>query len=321
MGSSVILPAPGQPKTGPDSTFKSAATPNIVTFGLQRVSPPSALYIQRDDVLSVYVQNSSPGLQVNVKGRMLLAPFPRVGQPDKTPSTDPTADPNASNNIVAFTQSFLPASTRAIQEFQIPLSEGYLLGLLISTPSPGLRKGQCYVQVFLGRTPIGGGVDLVPLISSYVASEYSPGWPLGPAMTSVDGAGVIRSIQATNPGAGADFTVTVPAGARWQLLGLNYQLVTSAAVATRTSQLVIDDGANVVFQNTQAAGQAASLTEQYCYTPLGGNSPVAQGASLLSLAPSAFLAAGYRIRSVTANIQAGDQYSLINPWVLEWLEL
>jgi len=258
---------------------------------------------------------------VAVKGRLLLAPFPRVGQPDQAPQPDPGADPNSSNIIEPFFVQFPLASARALQQFQFSLSEGYLLGVVVAILGAIPRKGQCYVQVFLSRAPIGGGIDLVPLISNYISGEFSPGWPLGSPQQSVDGAGVIRSVQQANPAAGADFTITVPTGARWRVQALRANLTTSAAVANRTVQTVVDDGVNTNFIGPFLTAQTAGQSLGYTAYPGGGNPYTILTEQGSPLPSPTVMFAGARIRSLTANLQAADQWSLIFIDVEEWLEI
>jgi hypothetical protein len=112
-----------------------------------------------------------------------------------------------------------------------------------------------------------------------------------------------------NPAPGAEVALTVPAGVSAALDAVTFKLVTSATVATRTPTLIIDDGVNVMWQLQAAAGQAAGSTVIYQY---GGNSELAlRNGVLTEPLPPLILGPGYRIRTVTAGIQVGDQYSAI----------
>jgi hypothetical protein len=111
------------------------------------------------------------------------------------------------------------------------------------------------------------------------------------------------------PAAGSDFTITVPAGQTWQLQTLDFSFTTSAAVANRTTQIFIDDGVNVLWKWVSPTVQAAASTVEYN----GGVGAVEyaalrNGVQSFEL-PVITLGPGYRIRSSTLNIQAGDQYT------------
>lgn len=138
-----------------------------------------------------------------------------------------------------------------------------------------------------------------------------------------DGPGVVRSIAGSAPAAGAEISETVPAGVRWQLLGMKYQLVASATVANRQSTLLVDDGTTTLFYAGGDPSQPASSTFLYSYGQgyggvLSGGATNAIGRSFPS--PN-FLIPGFRLRTQTASIQVGDQYSSIQYVVREWRDL
>ena len=125
----------------------------------------------------------------------------------------------------------------------------------------------------------------------------------------------VRTISIANPAAGADWSISVPAGMQWRLRSVRAQLVSSATVANRAVNLSLkDDAGNVIALLPAPAVQAASLTNSYTF---------AQGASALSVGTSQSAAApkdmvlgdSYTIASSTGAIQAGDQWSLI------WLQV
>lgn len=117
------------------------------------------------------------------------------------------------------------------------------------------------------------------------------------------------------PAAGAESITTVPAGEEWTLDSWAANLTTNATVANRVIQLIIDDGAgNNIFQTTGNVAQAASL--QILYQGDAGateNTTVRTGNPFnylqLEFPLGMVLKAGWRIRTLTTNIQAGDQWS------------
>ena len=126
--------------------------------------------------------------------------------------------------------------------------------------------------------------------------------------------GAVLEQQIANPAAGAEWTFTVPAGQVMEILSLHWVLATSAAVANRVSGFEILDGAgNVVGIWRGGAVQAASLTENYSIGPFDGQSdPNGNFGAIIVPAPQGLhLPAGFTIRSLSQNLQAGDQYSQI----------
>lgn len=129
----------------------------------------------------------------------------------------------------------------------------------------------------------------------------------------------IKRVASADPGAGAEATHTVPADVWWVLMGLQVALVTSATAANRRPALVIDDGA-VEFDRLRAGvDQAASLTRTYTFTP-SVVAEVDRSATFLEMIePLAkrVLPGGYRIRTVTQALQAGDNYGVMQMFVAE----
>lgn len=135
------------------------------------------------------------------------------------------------------------------------------------------------------------------------------------ANLAVDGAdevvsgGPFLDVSNAAPAAGAEWTYTVPAGQSLSVETLQFSLTTSATVANRTVQVIIDDGANELWRWVSPNVQAASATVEY----VGAQSSVEYGAVRNNVQafelPSIVLGPGYRIRTLTVNIQVGDQYT------------
>jgi hypothetical protein len=120
----------------------------------------------------------------------------------------------------------------------------------------------------------------------------------------------IATTVGTDPAAGVEASVTVPAGVQWELYSVGITLVTSATVANRTPHLIIDDGTNIVANLVPAAVQAASATVAYQFTQAGVDyAAVRDGVMLVGQIPTGLrLAAGWRIRTLTTNLDVGDNY-------------
>jgi hypothetical protein len=133
--------------------------------------------------------------------------------------------------------------------------------------------------------------------------------------------GRIRSITGTDPAAGAEVSETVPVGAKWRLISFSVTLVTAVAAANRSPALIIDDGTNILYYSTLHAVQTASLTRIYQY---------AQGSYWVSAAdangvyqdglPGLYLMPGWRIRTLTTNIQAADNWGAPQYSIEEYVE-
>lgn len=322
MGSSVILPPTGQPAKGPDPSFKSATTPNLVSFGFDHISPPSGLYIQRDDILNIGLLSNQVGEIIQGTFR-ILQPYPQIpGQPDAPPPAGGGASRVGPGVITTdrFTVNYT-AALRNNQVTSIQLQEGYLLSLGVQA-SVALQRGQTSVRITLNRGPGAGIISSVAqvLLSDYLYVGQPAGWPGGRQQQGTESTGFLHSLQVTNPAAGADWTFTVPNQSRMRVTSFNANFTASAAVANRQVTVSVDDGANIYWQHDVAvnitAGQAGSIFGT------GTNATTGANPLLLSvvLPPNLNLPAGHRIRSNTVNIQAGDQWSAIWFGVEEWLD-
>src|SRR5580765_5947487 len=107
-----------------------------------------------------------------------------------------------------------------------------------------------------------------------------------------------RVVQAVaNPAAGADWSVTVPAGHLWELLGITATLTTSAAVANRAAAIVLGDGVNPYLTIPAAVVQAATLAGVYSWS--GDAGAVALGVRQYGPLPDLSVPAGWTIGSST----------------------
>lgn len=118
---------------------------------------------------------------------------------------------------------------------------------------------------------------------------------------------VRRIVPGSAPAAGADWTLTVPAGKVWRIRTIEADLVTSATVADRSVALSVSDGSTTFVRAAPAAVQAASLTRHYCWW--ANASALAFGSSISQPIPELVVPAGYVIAVATDNIDAGDQWA------------
>lgn len=130
--------------------------------------------------------------------------------------------------------------------------------------------------------------------------------------------GRVVTVASTDPAANTEHSVTVPARTIYQLLGARVALVTDANVANRTVQLTLDDGTTVFNLFPSPSTQAASLTYNYTYTAGASNVTVLNNNVVVGLGQGIFLPAGYRIRTLTNNIQATDNYGVMTLFVVRY---
>lgn len=131
--------------------------------------------------------------------------------------------------------------------------------------------------------------------------------------------GHLLSVATADPAANAEFTITVTAEKFWRPLAVTVSCV-QGITQTPFPALVIDDGANILFQGLGApTAQNASVTCQYSWgngvaALTGGGAATVANAPL----PDLLLPAGYRIRSVTGGIGANTNYGPARLLVVEY---
>lgn len=132
--------------------------------------------------------------------------------------------------------------------------------------------------------------------------------------------GNIRTVTGANPAAGAEASDAVPQNVQQELLAYGIALVTDATVANRQPILVIDGGTTTNRRYLDVSdNQAASLTVTHLWYPGSRLPDSASGLTVtdtqtVRIQPSlpgwlGPLATGYRLRTITVNLQAGDDHA------------
>lgn len=126
------------------------------------------------------------------------------------------------------------------------------------------------------------------------------------------------ALSVAAPAAGADWTLTVPAGHVYQLLSVFATLVTSAVAATRIARLLLGDGDSTFLDVPPFASQITTLTRRYAWIPAG--QAYATGLGILSPLPDVELQAGWTLGTTTDAIDITDQWSAIRVNVIDLWE-
>lgn len=273
----------------------------VAIFKLKDIDPPSQLYITQSDRLLVSTMSSDPNVgTVTIQGRYM-----RAADAQTVPCAWPVVTP----------------ATRVASRAAFDVPEGYLIS---ATPvgTGGTTKGRLFVQLALIRGQGLQGTGVAEIMAGYADRFHAPKYPTSGDVYQVDGAGWARGVTGTTPAAGADINEVVPTGARWRFKSGRFRLVTSATVANRSVKVILADLTGspiaIVSFNLQ---QAASSTIDY--TVGIGLNPINDANALVSTValPDNLLFAGFAWKTLTTNIQVGDQYSFIEYAVEEWLEL
>ena len=165
-------------------------------------------------------------------------------------------------------------------------------------------------------------IVLGTLLAGYVTTTQALGWPGSPIVSATEGEPAVRSFVGTTPAAASEISESVPTGARWELVSLVTQLTTSAVAGTRTPLIVLGNPAAPwgLFPVFQTFGNSVvwTLTWGQAVSAVGQGSSTCEA---MSIPVAARLLGGHTIKTITAGMQAGDQYSAPQYVVREWLEV
>lgn len=270
------------------------------TIGLHpQLAAPSLVYLTGEDVVQLVSWNSLAAVKLKARLRILTADGRIVVYPlEQTPATNRTQT----------SSSFTPV-------------EGWIIAASVEASAGTPSRGQTFAALRIVRGAGAINEESATIAADYVTSQQRLAYPGSGVRSSLDGAGFFRLVTGTVPGAGADITEATPSGARWRLVGFRAALTTSAAVANRDVQLILDDGANEYWRQAANANQTASLT----FTYAGGNiGDRANGASVndvqFATPAGAVMMPGWRFRTSTALIDVADQWAVPRYAVEEWIE-
>lgn len=259
----------------------------------------NGVFLRRDELVRVTSFNALASVALTIRTRVL----------------------NPAGCVVDSADAQTPNTDRSAKTSLVRVDEGWLLDGQVSVSGAAPLLGQTFVVVEVVRGESTAAVPSRVLAAGYVTAKQPllfPGRTIG---SSHDGQGALRMITGTAPGAGVDLSETVPTGARWELIAFLGVLTTSATVANRIPVLVIDDGANVFYEDVAGGNETAGAAWNNCWAQ-GSPRAFAAGVLLMNgfLPVDNRLGAGFRIKTVTVALQAADQWSAPKYLVREWIE-
>lgn len=262
------------------------------------IKPDAAFYVQSNDRLACVVHSSVASLTVRFSGYWL----------------------SANGEVRQYAVDVNPTSDRAATSQTQVFGEGFLLSCITSLVSGNANRGECYVRARIQRNTGAPVLPIVRLLAGYLTDDYSPSFPFGKIESPLEGPGALRSITGTNPAAGAEISETVPTGARWHVISFHALLTSDATVVTRRIRFFLDDGTNNYYNVTAPTAHSFSTAWLYTWANTGMSSGNVSQEQLHTLPVDNRLAAGHRLRTVTVNLQAGDDWGAPQLYVEEWLE-
>lgn len=253
-------------------------------------------YIGLDDRLLVQALSTWNNQTITVSGRVLLV-----------------------QGVVKPFEFTVPmGSPRALVTFPFQLAQGFLLGLEVSAAIAAQDQGWTYVKIGLTR---GGGnppMPFQPLMSGYVGNQFPFGYPRDKNQRPTDGPGAVMFYNPDNPDPGSNWEFQVPSATRIKIVAISATLTTDDTDGDRTVAFMVGGDGNTVWQLAASGTQAPSTAAQYNWGPAG----VWAGSSALGFAiplpKDLALTNGYALFATANGIGAGDQWSNISIFGLEW---
>ncbi len=277
--------------------FQAATRLPDISFLTRGANPPTVYYVAPDDNIVIRFWSQVANIPCFVRIRLLLA----------------------SGQLVLNEWQVVTDGTRTMQQIVKPLAEGCVLSCVVEVYDDSVRRGQIYATVGICKGILSVTTPFTIFLAAYATRRAMPAWPPGGVEDSLEGRGNLRSITGTNPAAGAEISETVPTGALWRLIALYAPLVTDATVANRSPILLIDDGALPVWRADARLAQTATQTIYWMAGDGLAGLQRAVDTEMWSLPTHMLLGAGYRVRTSTYNLQAGDNWGAPQMLVEEWL--
>jgi hypothetical protein len=129
---------------------------------------------------------------------------------------------------------------------------------------------------------------------------------------------LIVGVPVANPLAGADPTITVPAGRFWRVATFTGKLATSGTAGNRLPVLTITTDGTTVYAKAAPVVVAASGAAWYTWAVQGGDNDLALTGGTIyatSRLPDLLLPPGAALVLTTDQLAAGDQWSSIGLYV------
>lgn len=128
----------------------------------------------------------------------------------------------------------------------------------------------------------------------------------------------IHEAVGADPAAGAEWSITVPAGEVWRVRMVAANFTTDGTAANREAKLEIDNGTNTIARYPANLSHTAGVGRFYTFSECGYRGVAAQSNDVNVGIGAHWLKGGDRLLSLTANIQAGDNWTAPRAVVERW---
>lgn len=280
--------------------FQSLTRKQDSQVSVGNIPAPTELYCPDDSFVRITVFAFTTGAQITVDYFIL-----RSFDGDTSTGQEIINIPTAGNLVIK----------------DINLTEGFLMGVTARDLIGTSVRGNVFITAQLMRGSATSNRAIKLLFADYVVGNQPTGYPFGRTTQSIEGHGAIATALFGPVAAGQEVVISGTAvSQRFSVHSASITFVASATVANRIPEFrLLRNAANVVWRipypGTITAGQTFNITLM-----CGGPSPVIVGSdAILPLPVPTVLLPADTIQTVTAGIQAGDQYTVVNASGEAWV--
>lgn len=152
--------------------------------------------------------------------------------------------------------------------------------------------------------------DRIGILAQGIVNQlFGVAWPHQLQSNREQSEGSLVEVSPANPAVGEDIEITVPTNECWEVCAFGFGLTTAAVVASRT--VSVRFGLGLGWQISRTAGTAQTISQSVNYWGvLGGTNALIAAGSLqeIGLPQRILLPPGWQIKTVTANLDVGDQF-------------
>lgn len=126
-----------------------------------------------------------------------------------------------------------------------------------------------------------------------------------------------RTVKVDDPAAGAEWVMKAPGNATWRVVSIAATLTADATAVSRFAEFIADDQSRTWYKQGTVGATTAAEASVYCGFTGAAQATFASTDNFPLPTNGLLLRPGYRLRSLTTNLQAADQWSAITALVDE----
>lgn len=138
------------------------------------------------------------------------------------------------------------------------------------------------------------------------------------------GSGRVKDAQrldiiGADPGAGVEITEVVPAGEAWEIISVQFPFTTAVGGSNREPHVILTNGADVEKARCGSANtQAGSVTDKRWIFYVGGPTAAGVTYAFAPLQPGFIALPGWKFKTATINLIAGDNFGAPTFYVVKY---